>query len=78
MKAKGVLLVVTYTDAMVLLHSAGETEHGGEGDVVESLGKARTILKIVSEQIPAFSCMFLSSSFSLASYKVKLTVIPSR
>ena len=41
MKAKGVLLVVTYTDAMVLLHSAGETEHGGEGDVVESLGKAR-------------------------------------
>ena len=51
---------------------------GDEGDVVESLGKARTILKIVLEQIPAFSCMFLSSPFSLASYKVKLTVIPSR
>ena len=51
---------------------------GDEGDVVESLGKARTILKIVLEQIPALSCMFLSSSFSLASYKVKLTVIPSR
>ena len=51
---------------------------GDEGDVVESFGKARTILKIMLEQIPDFSCRFLSSSFGLASYKVKLTVIPSR
>ena len=78
MKAKGVLLVVTDTDAMVLPYSAGETEHGGCRDVVESFGKARTILKIMLEQIPASSCMFLSSSFGLASYKVKLTVIHSR
>ena len=28
-KAKGVLLAVTEIDAMVLPHSAGETEHGG-------------------------------------------------
>lgn len=42
------------------------------------LEKQRTNLKIILEQISGFSCMFLSSSCGLATYKVKQVVMPSR